>query len=273
MLFQVIVIFAFGCSLLGVFLFRKYVQKLVAVVAIVAGFVATEIDHYKAGKELWAAQHEIRTLGLQFSAKFSADWKDGRVPNTRKWINFGTGTRVGTAEFILRDGKSMIVEFHGAENMKFTPTEGDTTTVSYFTSALPGAAIYTLQPDAIDRIQQFIFELMFSSDMLKHPFITIHQVNAMFYVNGQRSFSVEDTIERWRYYGVEGKNESSPSWPISYFGKVAQLQSAEPRGFLYGFELTPPRSLARRAVGADDIPGPWDQPVRWGTTAEIGPYF
>jgi hypothetical protein len=116
----------------------------------------------------------------------------------------------------------VTVEFHGVESEKFAPAESNATTLSYFSSALPGADIYALQPREIESIRQFGFTCTFAPSALEDQSIAFHQVSAVFFINGERSFSVEKTGELTTNYG----NEAGQAlwWVISDFGKVRKIQ-------------------------------------------------
>jgi hypothetical protein len=233
MVFQLGILIALFGGLLGIALLRDFIRRrwpkvndrhldIALVVILLIGIAMAEIDHHNSEKERWKAQHQIRTLALELSVNFSVKWKGGdRVPDQRKWVVWG-GTRVCTAEFVLRNGKTATVEFHGAENEKFTPAESNTTNLSYFSSALPGADIYALQPGEIESVRQFGFSCTFAPDALEDQSITFHRASAVFFVNGERSFSVEKTGEMTTNYGNEGGEACW--WVISDFGKVRQIK-------------------------------------------------
>jgi hypothetical protein len=233
MVFQLGMLIASLAALLGIGLLRHFIRRfwpkaserrldIALVLILLIGIAVAEIEHHSAEKELWKAQHQIQDLALELSVNFSVKWKGGdRVPDQRKWVTW-SGTRACTAEFVLRNGKTVTVEFHGVENEKFTPAESNTTNLRYLSSALPGADIYALQPREIESIRQFGFTCTFAPAALEDQSITFHRVSAVFFVNGKRNFSVEKNGELTTKYGNE--RGDALWWVISDFGRVRQIK-------------------------------------------------
>jgi len=188
-------------GLLGIGLSRERVKKrfpavgdyhldIVAVIILVVGLILSAVEHQRSEQALRESESKIRTLSLEIRINISAKWKDGKIPDLSKAIMLG-GTRACSADFVLRGNKVVSIEFHRAENVQVLRSDSDTTDVIYYSNAIAGADIYSMQPQEIDAIHNFGFTCIFNPSSLEDLSITMHRVHVIFFVNGRRSFSFE----------------------------------------------------------------------------------
>ena len=222
---------ALAGGLLGIGLSRTGVKKkfpaladyhldVVAVVVLVVGLLLTAVEHYRSERALRESESKIRTLSIGVTVNVSAKWKEDKIPDLSKMLML-SGTRAATADFVLRDGKVINVEFHGVENEQLAAGASGTTEIMYYSNAIPGADIYSLRPEQIGSVRNFGFTCIFSPTHLEEDTITIHRIDVTFFVNGQRSFSIERLPELTTPYAdSEGR---ASWWTVIDCGKITRL--------------------------------------------------
>jgi hypothetical protein len=144
-----------------------------------------------------AAQNErrIRSLSLQLEIDVSVKWKDGKVPDPTSWIML-SGSRAASAEFLLRDGRRISVEFHRADNLRLSAIDSGATRLSYQTTAEAASDIYTILPDDIEAVENLMFTSVFGPNLLSETKGSIDQVRATFLINGHPNLFAVDSVVR-----------------------------------------------------------------------------
>jgi hypothetical protein len=139
--------------------------------------------------ELTLSQKRIRTLIVELKIDMEANWKNGNIPDPNRDLMLGA-TKEAWFDFGLKDGRRVHVNFNGHDDLKIYPINETLTRVSYFTSAEPGADIFTLLPDEVQSLDSFWADGWILPQQVEDLQLTLHAVSVVFYINGKASFEV-----------------------------------------------------------------------------------
>lgn len=96
-----------------------------------------------------------------------------------------------SVDVVMRDGQTIPVVFHGKENWRFTGREDGITRISFFATAAPGSAIFSMLPAEVRAVRALSISTGVNPAMVEGKTLTLRAVGALFLVNGRPNFGLK----------------------------------------------------------------------------------
>ncbi len=198
-------------------------QQIMLLETQLAPFKAVALERYpgvvtdalaRLGNDLGTLQKQfideklsIKQLDASILIKLAITWKTKPVKGL---MPQGGGATI-IVIFVLNDGNTVAVPFHGEESLIFDFPNGNMTTIQYTAFGSPGSKIFGLKPTDITYVRSIICATfcLYNKDNIVSPEVKLQELAIKFFVNGQASFECQTFVD-------EQLDVSAP--PIQQFG-------------------------------------------------------